>query len=110
MSDRIVHFELTGPDEEPLHGFYGGLLGWRVEPKGPGYAQVETPSGCPNGAIAAGPGPSLVLGVAVADLDAAVAKAERLGGTVLEPAADNGWVRKALVADPAGNRISLIER
>ncbi len=110
MSNRIVHFELAGPDDEPLHRFYGELLRWRVEPRGPGYAQVETPSGSPNGAIVAGAGPSLTFGVAVADLDAAVAEAERLGGTVVEPAADNGWVRKALVADPAGNRISLIER
>lgn len=40
--------------------------------------------------------------------DAAVADVERLGGQVLMPPTDNGWVRKALVTDPAGNRLSLI--
>jgi predicted enzyme related to lactoylglutathione lyase len=31
------------------------------------------------------------------------------GGTVLMPPTDNGWVVKALVADPAGNALSLIQ-
>ena len=48
------------------------------------------------------------VGVVVPDLDAAVAAAEAAGGTVVMPPTDNGWVVKAQVADPAGNRVSLI--
>ena len=51
---------------------------------------------------------ALTVGVVVPDLDAAVAAAEAAGGTVVMPPTDNGWVVKAQVADPAGNRVSLI--
>lgn len=110
MSDPIVHFDVSGPDAAPLQRFYGELLGWGIDEKGPGYALVETPEGSPNGAIVASGAPSLALGVGVADLDAAVAEAVRLGGEVLSPPVDNGWVKKALVTDPAGNKVALIER
>jgi predicted enzyme related to lactoylglutathione lyase len=49
-----------------------------------------------------------MVGVVVPDLDAAVAAAEAAGGTVVMPPTDNGWVVKAQVEDPAGNRMSLI--
>ena len=52
--------------------------------------------------------PGLTVGVVVPDLDAAVAAAEAAGGTVVMPPTDNGWVVKAQVEDPAGNRLSLI--
>jgi predicted enzyme related to lactoylglutathione lyase len=110
MSNQIVHFDVSGPEEGPLRRFYGDLLGWQIDVKGPGYALVQTPDGGPNGAIVESDGASLALGVAVDDLDAAVAEAERLGGTVLSPPVDNGWVKKALVTDPAGNKVALIER
>lgn len=106
----IVHFDVAGPAEGPLHRFYGELLGWEVDVKGPGYALVQTPEGSPNGAVVESEQASLALGVAVDDLDAAVAEALRLGGSVLMEPVDNGWVRKALVADPAGNRVTLIAR
>jgi predicted enzyme related to lactoylglutathione lyase len=107
---NIVHFDVTGPDEAALHAFYAGVLDWRVEPQGPGYALVRTPDGGPDGAIVDGSDPSLTLGVAVDDLDAAVARVVDHGGSVLMPPTDNGWVVKALVVDPAGNRLSLIAR
>jgi predicted enzyme related to lactoylglutathione lyase len=104
----IVHVDMTGPDEARLHAFYAGAFGWGVDVQGPGYALVTTPDGGPNGAIVEHEEASLTLGIEVADLDAAVADVERLGGQVLMPPTDNGWVRKALVTDPAGNRLSLI--
>jgi predicted enzyme related to lactoylglutathione lyase len=54
--------------------------------------------------------PQVALGVAVADLDSAVAEAERLGGSVVMPPTDNGWVVKAQVTDPAGNVLTLIQQ
>lgn len=107
--NQIVHFEVAGPEEGPLQGFYQGLFGWSVNPMGPGYALVETPDASPNGAVAESEAASVVLGIGVADLDAALAKATELGATVIMPATDNGYVNKAQVADPAGNVISLIE-
>jgi predicted enzyme related to lactoylglutathione lyase len=97
---NIVHFDVAGPDEAALQRFYAGVLDWRVEPQGPGYALVRTPEGGPNGAVVEDEAASLTLGVAV----------DEHGGAVLMPPTDNGWVTKALVVDPAGNRIALIAR
>ena len=107
---NIVHFDVAGPDEAALHRFYAGVLDWRVEPQGPGYALVRTPEGGPDGGVVEGSDASLTLGVAVDDLEATVARVTELGGEVLMPPTDNGWVVKALVVDPAGNRLSLIAR
>ena len=107
---NIVHFDVSGPDEVALHRFYTGVLDWKVEPQGPGYALVRTPGAGPDGAVMETEDPSLTLGVAVDDLEATVARVAEHGGEVLMPPTDNGWVQKALVVDPAGNRISLIAR
>ena len=109
MTDNaIVHFDICGPDDAKLQDFYAGLLGWKVEPQGPGYALVETPGGL-RGSLVDAEAPLLTLGVAVPDLDAALADAARRGAEVVMPATDNGWVVKAQVRDPAGNLITLIQ-
>lgn len=105
----LGHFDIAGPELAPLARFYNTLFGWDVTPRGPGYAMVATPEGGPNGAIVETPEASLVLGVVVPDLDAALAAAAREGGAVVLPKTDNGWVRKAQIADPAGNTLTLIE-
>lgn len=109
MSDPIVHFEVAGPDEAPLHAFYRGLFGWPLQAMGPGYALIETPDGSPNGALREAESAELTLGIGVVDLEGAVAKAVELGATVVMPPTDNGYVNKAQIADPAGNLLSLIE-
>jgi predicted enzyme related to lactoylglutathione lyase len=110
MTDNaIVHFDICGPHEAAVHTFYRDLLGWKVDPQGPGYALVETPSGL-RGSIVDAEAAQLTLGVGIADLAAAVTEAERLGGTVVMPPTDNGWVVKAQVRDPAGNVLTLIQQ
>ena len=103
------HFDIAGPELGPLARFYSTLFGWDVTPRGPGYAMVGTPEGSPNGAIVEAPEASLTFGVVVPDLDAALALAAREGGTVVLPKTDNGWVKKARIADPAGNSLTLIQ-
>ena len=105
----VAHFDVAGPDEDALRRFYGKVFGWGIDVKGPGYALVRTPGPGPDGAVVEAPEAALTLGVAVADLDAAVAAAESAGGRVTMPATDNGWVVKAQVTDPAGNRVTLIQ-
>jgi predicted enzyme related to lactoylglutathione lyase len=107
-ANAVVHFDIAGPDEAPLHRFYAELLGWEIRPQGPGYALVASPGGL-GGAIVEQDRASVVLGVAVPDLAAAIATAEPLGATVVMPPTDNGWVTKAQLADPAGNVITLIQ-
>jgi predicted enzyme related to lactoylglutathione lyase len=107
--NAVAHFDVSGPDLGPLGSFYAGVFGWEVDVKGPGYALVGTPDGSAGGALVEAEEPSLVLGVVVPDLDAAVAAAVAGGGEVLMAPVDNGWVVKARVADPAGNPLTLIQ-
>ncbi len=96
-----------GPDDQALVAFYHHLLGWPTDSQGPGYTLVR-PEGGPTGAIAESPESRVTLGVTVTDLHATVARAAELGGQILMPPTDNGWVTKASICDPAGNTISLI--
>ena len=41
--NAIVHFDISGPNEDAVRSFYRDLLDWDVNPQGPGYALVETP-------------------------------------------------------------------
>ena len=108
-SHPIVHIDIAGPDEAAQQRFYADLLGWSVDPKGPGYALLTTPAGSPNGALIEAETASVTVGVAVPDLDAALARVNALGGVVTMPSTDNGWVVKAQVTDPAGNVLTLIQ-
>jgi uncharacterized protein len=108
IENGIAHFDVFGPDPDALHAFYARVFGWEIDVKGPGYALIRTPDGAPDGAVVEAERGALTVGIVVPDLDAAVAAAEAAGGTVVMPPTDNGWVVKAQVADPAGNRVSLI--
>ena len=107
-ANAVAHFDVFGPEPERLHDFYAGVFGWEVDARGPGYALLHTPGDTPDGAIVEAESGGLTIGIVVADIDAAVAAAAARGGTVVMPPTDNGWVVKAQVADPAGNRLSLI--
>lgn len=109
QANAVVHFDISGGDDETLRRFYGDLLDWHVEPKGPGYAVVNTPGGL-AGSIVGDAQPGVTLGIAVEDLERTVGQATELGGTVLMPPTDNGWVTKAQIKDPAGNVITLIQK
>ena len=109
MSDPVVHIDITGPDEPAQHRFYAELFGWTVEPRGPGYALLRTGDESPNGALVESETASVVVGVAVSDLEESVARAVSLGGKIAMPPTDNGWVVKAQVCDPAGNVFTLIQ-
>jgi predicted enzyme related to lactoylglutathione lyase len=104
-----VHFDIAGPDTDILREFYAAVMSWSVQSQGPGYALIETGGVGPNGAIVETEEASITIGLAVADLGATLADAERRGGTIIMPATDNGWVVKAQIKDPAGNFITLIQ-
>jgi predicted enzyme related to lactoylglutathione lyase len=113
MPCRIVHVDITGTapsgDETDQHTFYAELFGWTVTPKGPGYALLATPDASPDGALVDSASTGVTVGVAVPDLEEALERAQALGGSVVMPRTDNGWVVKAQVADPAGNPVTLIQ-
>jgi predicted enzyme related to lactoylglutathione lyase len=109
ISNGIGHFDIEGPDVAALGAFYGKVFGWNVNVRGPGYAMLETPAGAPNGAVVESDDAAFTVGIVVPHLDAALEAAAANGGTIVLPATNNGWVTKAQVADPAGNRVTLIQ-
>jgi predicted enzyme related to lactoylglutathione lyase len=109
IPNSVGHFDVSGPDASKLKSFYTSVFDWAVETKGPGYSLIETPAGSPSGAIVEAEEASLTIGVVVPDIDQAVAAAVENGGQVAMPVTDNGWVKKAILLDPAGNKLTIIQ-
>ncbi|MGH3679983.1 MAG: VOC family protein [Natronosporangium sp.] len=118
MAQSVVHFEIIGTDPGRLRGYYGELFGWEFATGGPvaesvsepgnyGFTEGDTiPGGVGGGA---GYRPHVVFYVGVSDIEAALEKAESLGGTrVLGPVRSPGTdLVVAHFADPEGNLIGL---
>jgi uncharacterized protein len=119
--DKVVHFEVPFDDGERASTFYREAFGWQLSPM-PQFRYVmvtTTPTdeqgrpgeaGGINGGMLARQGPikAPVITIGVADLDDAIARIEKLGGTVAigrEPVGDMGF--SAYVHDTEGNLIGL---
>jgi uncharacterized protein len=109
ITNGVGHFDVSGPDAAKLQRFYAGVFDWAIETRGPGYSLIETPFGSPNGAIVEAKKASLTIGVIVQDVDQSVAAAVENGGQIAMPVTDNGWVKKAVLLDPAGNSLTIIQ-
>ncbi len=109
IQNAVGHFDVAGPDAERLGKFYASVFGWRIDVRGPGYALIGTPEGSPGGAIIEAEEAALTIGVVVADLDATIAAAAAQGGDIAMAPTDNGWVRKGVLVDPAGNHVTVIQ-
>jgi len=119
--DRVVHFEVPFDEVDRAHTFYREAFGWQLQSMpGMGYTMVTTTpgdeSGRPsepgsiNGGMLAKQGPitSPVIVIGVDDLDDAVARVEKLGGSVAigrQAVGDMGF--SAYVNDTEGNLIGL---
>lgn len=110
---RFVWFDLMTSDPEAAKGFYTRLIGWGTQPwEGSDmpytmWANGEKPLGglmeLPAEAREAGAPPHWLAYVSVPDVDAAVARARELGGTVFHGPTDIPNVgRFAVLADPQG--------
>ncbi len=120
MPDPVSYFELGGQDAGRLREFYAELFGWKIQTpleaaETGDYSRVEQVEGGIAGGIVRTSGnmpPSYVMFyVAVDDLQAALDKAESLGGKTMVPpmpmpiAGGEGHI--AVFMDPAGNTIGL---
>ena len=114
MPNPIVHAEIRSTDPDATRTFFGQLFGWTF-PAGaiPGYSYVETgvPDALPGGISPLQGGDALVtFFVGVEDIDAVIADATRLGGTVVQQPARVPGVAFALIADPAGQVVGLAQQ
>jgi uncharacterized protein len=120
MGNPVVHFEIIGTDPAKLRDFYRELFGWDYDTSGSvapavsqegNYGFTEPGGAAIPGGIGGGPGyrPQVVFYVGVPDVDAALRKAETLGGTrIMGP--DQAPGRDLMVAhftDPEGNLIGI---
>ena len=108
--------EMVTEDSKAAQSFYGDLFGWSYEgvpmQNGQQYAMFQPEAGGPGGGIMHKPDPRLPTTwmpyVAVADLEAAVAKVATLGGSVqVGPTPIPGRGSFAVIQDPTGGVIGL---
>jgi uncharacterized protein len=118
---------LNARDAEGAAEFYGRLFGWRAEPfefgelrgflfRLPGFVGGEPEQPVPRDVVAtllpiedgdAETGPHWGVDFWIGDTDAAVAKAEAQGGSVVVAPQDNPAFRTAVLADPNGAAFSV---
>jgi predicted enzyme related to lactoylglutathione lyase len=121
MGQPVVHFEVVGKDGEKLRGYYAELFDWNIDANNPmEYGMVarddnkaaEGDLGIGGGV---GQGPEGYEGhvtfyVAVPDVEAALQKAESLGGTrVMGPEKIMDMVELGQFKDPEGNLIGVVK-
>jgi predicted enzyme related to lactoylglutathione lyase len=118
MGQPVVHVEIIGRDPAKLRSYYADLFGWEYDTsalvsdtvsESTDYGFVDLP-GTPAG-VGGGPAyaPHTVTYIGVDDVEAALARAESLGGTrVLGPARAPG--RDLVIGqfrDPEGNLVGV---
>jgi len=120
MGQPVVHFEVVGKDGERLHKYYAELFGWQIDAANPmGYGLVAR-EGNTNadgvgigGGITAGPDGyegHVTFYIEVPDVEAALAKAESLGGTrMMGPEAPMEGLEIGLFSDPEGHIIGVVK-
>jgi predicted enzyme related to lactoylglutathione lyase len=114
MKHPVVHFEIVGKDAPTLYGFYRELFDWNIqdmEMPGGRYGIVAAEDGQIGGGIGAMEQAEghVTFYVQVDDVEAALAKAESLGGTRImgpeEPAPDTVV---GLFTDPEGHKVGVV--
>jgi predicted enzyme related to lactoylglutathione lyase len=119
MGQPVVHFEVVGKDGEKLQRYYSELFGWEINADNPmGYGIVSrdgnvSPEGVGiGGGIAAGPEGyegHVTFYIGVPDVEAALAKAESLGGTrVMGPEKVMDQIVIGQFSDPEGHMVGVV--
>jgi predicted enzyme related to lactoylglutathione lyase len=115
MANPFVHVELNTTDLPKARTFYSGLFDWKLEdmPMADGtYTTIEVGDDGTGGGMMAHPmpgAPTMWLPyVLVDDLEAATAKAQQLGGTLIKDATEVPNMGSfSIIQDPTGGVIGL---
>ena len=120
MGQPVVHFEIIGQDPERLHSYYSELFGWEIDSSNPmNYGVVQRDGNTNADGIGigggVGKGPEGYTGhvtfyVEVSDVEAALAKAESLGGSrVMGPEKVMDQIEVGLFNDPEGHLVGVVK-
>ena len=114
MAQPVVHFEVIGQDPDKLRDYFGRLFGWEwAEPMGPqSYSTITNADGV-GGGVGGGPegySGHVTFYVQVPDVEAALARAESLGGTrMMGPDEVPGaGIVIGLLNDPEGHVVGVM--
>jgi predicted enzyme related to lactoylglutathione lyase len=120
MGQPVVHFEVIGKDGKKLQSYFSELFGWEIDANNPLNYGTIARDGNTNregvgigGGVGSGPSPDypghVTFYVEVPDVEAALAKAESLGGKrVFGPDKVPGTdVELGQFTDPEGHLIGV---
>jgi predicted enzyme related to lactoylglutathione lyase len=120
MGQPVVHFEVIGKDGEKLQSYYAELFGWEIDAENPMSYGIVPREGNTNpagvgigGGIGTGPegyAGHVTFYVEVPDVEAALARAESLGGTrMMGPETIMEGVELGQFTDPEGHLVGLVK-
>lgn len=118
MAQPVVHFEILGSDKAALQAYYRELFGWVFGAPGPGgYALTDPGRNAAGAGIGGGVGTlpegypgQVTVYVEVPDVEAALARAESLGGRrLMGPEKVTDGVEIGQFADPEGHVFGLLK-
>jgi predicted enzyme related to lactoylglutathione lyase len=116
MGQSVVHFEIVGSDADKLKSYYSELFGWDINSDNPmnyGMVHHDPNTAGIDGGIA--PAPEGYPGhvtfyIEVPDVEASLAKAERLGGSrMMGPEKVMDGVEIGLFHDPEGHLVGVVK-
>ena len=119
MGQPVVHFEIIGKDGEGLRRYYSDLFEWEIDANNPMDYGIIAREGNTNadgigigGGVGTGPegyGGHVTFYVEVPDVEAALAKAESLGGSrMMGPETVTEGVEIGLFNDPEGHVVGVV--
>jgi predicted enzyme related to lactoylglutathione lyase len=119
MGQPVVHFEIIGKDGEKLQSYYSDLFGWEIDSDNPmNYGIVQRDGNVSadgigiGGGVAAAPegyAGHVTFYIGVPDVEAALAKAESLGGVrVMGPDKVMEQVEIGQFKDPEGHLVGVV--
>ena len=123
MAQPVVHFEIIGNDPQTLRDYYAGLFGWEFQTSSPVAHEVSEPGSYGfldlvtsedgtgiRGGVGGGPRykSHAVFYVGVPNVEAALQRAESLGGTrAMGPATSPNGLVVGHFTDPEGTLIGV---
>jgi uncharacterized protein len=120
MGQPVVHFEVIGKDGEKLRSYYSELFGWEFDSDNPmNYGIVQRDGNVSADGVGIGGGVAsapegydghVTFYIGVPDVEAALAKAESLGGSrVMGPEKVMEEVEIGLFNDPEGHLVGVVK-
>jgi hypothetical protein len=118
MGQPVVHFEVIGKDGAALRSFYSDLFGWKIDADNPmnyGIVQREGNLSADGAGIGGGVGQGpegydghVTFYIEVPDVEAALAKAESLGGSRMMGPQVMETAEIGQFTDPEGHLIGVV--